>query len=68
MKLNWAAWAFVAPALLVIAVFFLLPVLAVVPVVHGCYAAYKVSKGVDYRYPYIADKIAGPREGPRRVA
>jgi len=48
--------------------FFLLPVLAVVPVVHGCYAAYKVSKGVDYRYPYIADKIAGPREGPRRVA
>ena len=25
MKLNWAAWAFVAPALLVIAVFFLLP-------------------------------------------
>ena len=28
MKLNWAAWAFVAPALLVIAVFFFLPVLA----------------------------------------
>ena len=28
MKLDWAAWAFVAPALLVIAVFFLLPVLA----------------------------------------
>ncbi|HEY8247516.1 MAG TPA: sugar ABC transporter permease [Hyphomicrobium sp.] len=28
MKLNWAAWAFVAPALMVIAVFFFLPVLA----------------------------------------
>lgn len=28
MKRNWAAWAFVAPALMVIAVFFLLPVLA----------------------------------------
>jgi multiple sugar transport system permease protein len=28
MKVNWAAWGFVAPALLVIAVFFLLPVLA----------------------------------------
>ena len=28
MKLNWAAWAFVAPALVVIAVFFFLPVLA----------------------------------------
>jgi uncharacterized Tic20 family protein len=48
--------------------FFLLPVLAVVPVIHGCYAAYRVSKGVEYRYPYIADKIDGPRESPRRVA
>ena len=28
MKVNWAAWGFVAPALLVIAVFFLLPELA----------------------------------------
>ena len=28
MKLNWAAWAFVAPALMVISVFFFLPVLA----------------------------------------
>jgi uncharacterized Tic20 family protein len=43
--------------------FFLLPILALVPVVHGCYAAYKVSQGVEYRYPYIADRI----EGPRRV-
>src|ERR671920_1780556 len=34
--------------------FFLLPVLALVPVIHGCYAAYRVSKGVEYRYPYIA--------------
>jgi len=44
--------------------FLLLPVLAVVPVIHGCYAAYQVSQGVEYRYPYIADKI----EGPRRAA
>ena len=28
MRINWAPWGFVAPALLVIAVFFLLPVLA----------------------------------------
>jgi multiple sugar transport system permease protein len=28
MRINWAAWGFVAPALLVIVVFFLLPVLA----------------------------------------
>jgi uncharacterized Tic20 family protein len=38
-------------------------VLAVVPVIHGCFAAYQVSQGVEYRYPFIADKI----EGPRRV-
>jgi hypothetical protein len=29
------------------------------PVVHGCYAAYKVNQGVDYRYPFIADRIDG---------
>ena len=44
--------------------FFLLPILAVIPVIHGCYAAYQVSQGVEYRYPYIADRI----EGSRRVA
>ena len=43
--------------------FFLLPLLALIPLIHGCYAAYQVSQGVDYRYPYIADRI----EGPRRV-
>ena len=42
--------------------FFLLPILALVPLVHGCYAAYQVSKGVEYRYPYIADRIEGPRD------
>jgi uncharacterized Tic20 family protein len=41
--------------------FFLLPVLALVPVIHGCYAAYQVSQGIDFRYPYIADRIKGPR-------
>jgi uncharacterized Tic20 family protein len=40
----------------------LLPVMLIaslVPFVHGCYAAYKVNQGVDYRYPYIADRIDG---------
>ena len=41
--------------------FFLLPILALIPLIHGCYAAYKVSQGVEYRYPYIADRIEGPR-------
>jgi uncharacterized Tic20 family protein len=38
--------------------------LALVPLAHGCYAAYKVNGGVDYRYPFIADRIDG---GARRV-
>jgi uncharacterized Tic20 family protein len=45
----------------------LLPVMMVaslVPFVHGCYAAYKVNQGVDYRYPFIADRIDG---GVRRT-
>lgn len=40
----------------------LIPVMAiasVVPIIHGCYAAYKVNQGVDFRYPFIADKIDG---------
>jgi uncharacterized protein len=44
-----------------------LPVMLIaslVPFVHGCYAAYKVSQGVDYRYPFIADRIDG---GARRT-
>lgn len=36
-------------------------VLALAPLAHGCYAAYKVNQGVEYRYPYIADRIEGPR-------
>jgi uncharacterized protein len=31
------------------------------PFVHGCYAAYRVSQGEDYRYPFIADRIEGAR-------
>ena len=45
----------------------LIPVMLIaslVPFVHGCYAAYKVSKGVDYRYPFVADRIVG---GARRT-
>jgi uncharacterized protein len=53
-------------ALVLIGIFmlFLLPLIALVPLAHGCYAAYKVSQGVDYRYPFIADRVDG---GVRRV-
>jgi uncharacterized protein len=39
-------------------------VVGLVPFVHGCYAAYKVNQGVDYRYPFVADRIDG---GARRA-
>jgi uncharacterized Tic20 family protein len=35
--------------------------LGLVPLAHGCYAAYRVSQGEDYRYPFIADRIDGYR-------
>ena len=59
------AYSLVSAVLMLVVIgffmFFLLPILAFVPVIHGCYAAYQVSQGVDYRYPYIADRIEGPR-------
>ncbi len=36
---------------------FLTPLIALIPIIHQCYAAYKVNQGVDYRYPVIADMI-----------
>ena len=41
--------------------FFLLPLIALVPLAHQCYAAYKVYQGVDYRYPIIADMVDSGR-------
>lgn len=35
--------------------------LMLVPFVQGCYAAYKVNQGADYRYPIIADMIDSRR-------
>jgi uncharacterized membrane protein len=37
--------------------FFLLPLIALIPIAHQCYAAYKVNQGIDYRYPVIADMV-----------
>jgi uncharacterized protein len=53
--------SFVVIGLLLIPVMLLA---SLVPFVHGCYAAYKVNQGVDYRYPFIADRIDG---GARRA-
>ena len=39
--------------------------LILVPLAHAGYAAYRVSQGEDYRYPFVADRIGG---GSGRVA
>ena len=46
--------------MLVLIGFLLVPVMAlitIVPFVHSAYAAYRVSKDGEYRYPLIADMI-----------
>ncbi|HET7479991.1 MAG TPA: DUF4870 domain-containing protein [Rubrobacteraceae bacterium] len=55
-----AGWALTGLLTLVLIGFLLIPVMAlltVVPFVHSAYAAYRVSKDGEYRYPIIADMI-----------
>jgi hypothetical protein len=59
-----ACWTITGLLTVVLVGFLLIPVmivLSVVPFMHMGYAAYKVNKGVDYRYPVIADMIDGGR-------
>jgi uncharacterized Tic20 family protein len=60
LVLLGAGWALTGLLTLVLIGFLLIPVMAiatVVPFVHMAYAAYRVSKGDDYRYPIVADLI-----------
>jgi len=53
-------WTVTALLLVVLVGFVLIPVMAivsVVPFVHAGYAAYRVSKGEGYRYPFAADLV-----------
>jgi uncharacterized protein len=53
-------WTVTTLLLVVLVGFVLIPVMAivsVVPFVHAGYAAYRVSKGEEYRYPFAADVI-----------
>jgi uncharacterized Tic20 family protein len=53
-------WTVTALLLVVLIGFVLIPVMAmvsVVPFVHAGYAAYRVSEGEDYRYPFAADLV-----------
>ena len=55
-------WTVTALLLVVVIGIVLIPVMAivsVVPFVHAGYAAYRVSKGDEYRYPFAADLVEG---------
>jgi uncharacterized Tic20 family protein len=55
-----AGWGIALLLTIVLIGFLLFPVMALltlVPLVHAVYAAYRVSKGEDFRYPIIADLI-----------
>ena len=60
MVILAVGWTVAGLLTIVLIGFLLFPVMIVatlVPLVHMGYAAYKVSQGVDYRYPFIADMI-----------
>ncbi len=60
LVLLGAGWAFTGLLMLVLVGFLLVPVmflLTLVPFVQAGYAAYRVSRGEDYRYPIVADLI-----------
>lgn len=55
-----AGWAITGILTLIIIGFLLMPFMAlltIVPFVHSAYAAYRVGKGHEFRYPVIADMI-----------
>ena len=58
LQLLGVGWALTGLLTLVLIGFLLIPAMAlitVVPFVHAAYAAYRVSKGDDYRYAFVAD-------------
>ena len=60
LVLLGVGWALTGLLTLVLIGFLLIPVMAlatVVPFAHAAYAAYRVSKGDDYRYAVVADLI-----------
>ncbi len=55
-----AGWAITGLLTVILIGFLLVPGMAVIsvfPFLHSAYAAYKVSQGEDYRYPFVADLI-----------
>lgn len=57
-----SGWAITGLLTLVLIGFLLVPVMALVtlvPFIHGAYAAYRIGRDGEYRYPIIADMIDG---------
>jgi uncharacterized Tic20 family protein len=61
LTVGWIVAGLLTAVLVGFLLFPVMILLTVVPFVHMGYAAYKVSQGVDYRYPVIADMIDGRR-------
>jgi uncharacterized Tic20 family protein len=60
LVLLGVGWAFTGLLTLILIGFLLVPVMAlltIVPFVQATYAAYRVGRGADYRYPFVADLI-----------
>ena len=57
LVVGWTVAGILTIVLIGFLLFPVMIVLTVVPFVHMGYAAYKVSQGADYRYPFIADMI-----------
>ncbi len=64
LVIIFTGWTIAGLLTIVLVGFLLFPLMAlitVVPFIHAAYAAYKVSQGRDYRYPWISDLIGGGR-------
>lgn len=61
LAVGWTVAAILTVVLIGFLLFPVMAILTIVPFVHMGYAAYKVSGGADYRYPFVADLIDGDR-------
>ena len=61
LAVGWVVAGLLTVVLIGFLLFPVMILLTVVPFVHMGYAAYKVSQGVDYRYPFVADMVDGSR-------